>query len=130
MKRASHLAVTAVALALVACAGRDDDSRSDTAGGALAPLDTAGQGLAPTDTMATPGMAESAAARDSAAGSRRSGDTSAGTSGRAGDQTQSGVTDTRTGASTLGPGVTKTSPTQGAPVTSKGDTIARGRPPR
>jgi hypothetical protein len=33
------------------------------------------------------------------------------------------VTDARTGKSTLGPGVTKTRPDQGQPVTSKGDTI-------
>jgi hypothetical protein len=42
------------------------------------------------------------------------------------NQTKSGVTDTKTGKSTLGPGVTKTSPDQGQPVTAKGDTISRG----
>lgn len=42
------------------------------------------------------------------------------------NQTKSGVTDTRTGESTLGNDVTKTSPDQGQPVTSKGDTIKRG----
>ena len=40
-----------------------------------------------------------------------------------GNQTKSGVTDTKTGESTLGPEVTKTRPDQGQPVTSKGDTI-------
>jgi hypothetical protein len=39
------------------------------------------------------------------------------------NQTKSGVTDTKTGQSTLGPGATKTRPDQGQPVTSKGDTI-------
>jgi hypothetical protein len=42
------------------------------------------------------------------------------------NQTKSGVTDTKTGESTLGPGVTKTRPDQGQPVTSKGDTINPG----
>ena len=41
------------------------------------------------------------------------------------NQTQSGVVDS-TGQSTLGPKVEKTSPTQGAPVTSKGDTLKQG----
>jgi hypothetical protein len=42
------------------------------------------------------------------------------------NQTKSGVTDTRTGESTLGNDVTKTSPDQGQPVTSKGDTLKSG----
>ena len=42
------------------------------------------------------------------------------------NQTKSGVTDTKTGKSTLGPGATKTRPDQGQPVTSKGDTINTG----
>ncbi len=41
------------------------------------------------------------------------------------NQTQSGVQN-KSGRSTLGPGVKKTSPTQGAPVTSKGDTLRKG----
>ncbi|HEU4643611.1 MAG TPA: hypothetical protein VFS44_14235 [Gemmatimonadaceae bacterium] len=41
------------------------------------------------------------------------------------NQTQSGVIDSA-GASTLGPQVTKTKPTQGAAVTSKGDTLKQG----
>jgi hypothetical protein len=40
------------------------------------------------------------------------------------NQTKSGVTDTRTGKSTLGKGVTKTRPDQGQPVTAKGDTLS------
>jgi hypothetical protein len=40
-----------------------------------------------------------------------------------GNQTKSGVTDTRTGKSTLGKGVTQTRPDQNQPVTSKGDTL-------
>jgi hypothetical protein len=42
------------------------------------------------------------------------------------NQTKSGVTDTKTGKSTLGKGVTKTSPDQGQPVTAKGDTLSPG----
>jgi hypothetical protein len=38
------------------------------------------------------------------------------------NQTKSGVTDTRTGESTI-PNVTQTRPDQGQPVTSKGDTL-------
>jgi len=47
----------------------------------------------------------------------------------AANQTQSGVTNAKTGKSTLGPGVKKTDPTQGQPVTSKGDTIAKPKKP-
>lgn len=42
------------------------------------------------------------------------------------NQTQSGVTN-KQGSSTLGTGVTKTSPTAGEPVTAKGDTLRKGR---
>ena len=43
-----------------------------------------------------------------------------------GNQTKSGVTNTKTGKSTLGKGVTRTRPDQGQPVTSKGDTVSPG----
>jgi hypothetical protein len=42
------------------------------------------------------------------------------------NQTKSGVTDTKTGKSTLGPGATKTRPDEGQPVTAKGDTLNTG----
>ena len=42
------------------------------------------------------------------------------------NQTKSGVTNTKTGESTMGQGVTKTSPDAGAPVTAKGDTLKGG----
>jgi len=42
------------------------------------------------------------------------------------NQTESGVTDTKTGESTLGEGVTQTSPAQNQPVTAKGDTLRSG----
>lgn len=41
------------------------------------------------------------------------------------NQTQSGMVDSA-GASTLGPKVKKVKPTQGTPVTSKGDTLKKG----
>ena len=41
------------------------------------------------------------------------------------NQTKSGVTDS-SGKSTMGPGVTRTRPDQGQPVTSKGDTVSAG----
>jgi hypothetical protein len=63
-------------------------------------------------------------------GSRMHKDTSAAgrssSTGAKSNQTKSGVTDTRTGKSTLGKGVTRTRPDQGQPVTSKGDTLRSG----
>jgi hypothetical protein len=50
-------------------------------------------------------------------------DSTAATDSAKANQSKSGVTDTKTGKSTLGPGATKTRPDQGQPVTSKGDTI-------
>jgi len=56
--------------------------------------------------------------------------TGTGTSGTSdsakGNQTKSGVTNTKTGKSTLGKGVTRIRPDQGQPVTSKGDTVSAG----
>ena len=46
-----------------------------------------------------------------------------------GNQTQPGVTNAKTGKSTRGSGVKKTEPTQGQPVTSKGDTLVRRKKP-
>lgn len=58
---------------------------------------------------------------------RASRDTTAATSDSAkANQTKSGVTNTQTGKSTLGPGATRTRPDQAQPVTAKGDTVNRG----
>jgi hypothetical protein len=73
------------------------------AGAVSSPQDTLGPRPAAGDTSAA-GMSDSAKAK----------------------QSKSGVTDTKTGQSTLGPDVTKTRPDQGQPVTSKGDTINPG----
>ena len=70
---------------------------------------------------------------DSAAGKTGKTGGTAGTAGTAGapaNQTQSGVTDAKTGSSTLGKDVKKTRPDQGEPTTSKGDTIQPSQPPR
>lgn len=42
------------------------------------------------------------------------------------NQAENGVVDAKTGKSTLGPGVTRTKPDQGQPVTAKGDTLRTG----
>ena len=73
----------------------------------------------PADTSRT-GMRSGAAGSDTSSGSRMHSDSARG------NQTKSGVTNTKTGKSTLGPGATKTRPDQGQPVTSKGDTINPG----
>jgi hypothetical protein len=52
--------------------------------------------------------------------------TSSGADSAKGNQTKSGVTNTKTGKSTLGKGATRTRPDQGEPVTSKGDTVSSG----
>jgi hypothetical protein len=56
----------------------------------------------------------------------RSGTSASGQDSAKANQTESGVTDPKTGKSTLGKKVTKTRPDQGPPVTSKGDTLKKG----
>jgi hypothetical protein len=56
----------------------------------------------------------------------RSGTSASGRDSAKANQTESGVTNTETGKSTLGKKVTKTRPDQGAAVTSKGDTVRKG----
>jgi hypothetical protein len=108
-----------------AAAGAATDSGAMQSGAAGTATDTTGMS-ARTDT----GMTGSMNSDTARTGSRMHNDTSAtGRSGSTGgkpNQNQSGVTDTRTGKSTLGKGVTKTSPDQGQPVTSKGDTLRSG----
>jgi len=62
--------------------------------------------------------------RSSSTGAAATGGT--GSDSAKGNQTKSGVTNTKTGKSTLGKGVTRTRPDQGQPVTSKGDTVSSG----
>ena len=70
----------------------------------------ASQGISSDTAHADAGMHHDMSASDSAKG----------------NQTKSGVTNTKTGKSTLGKGVTRTRPDQGQPVTSKGDTVSAG----
>jgi hypothetical protein len=84
-------------------------ARAKTSTGAGATAADSGSGSAQMQQSDTSSMT----GRSSAAGAKS-------------NQTKSGVTDTRTGKSTLGTGVTKTSPDQGPPVTAKGDTLSRG----
>jgi hypothetical protein len=76
-------------------------------------------GAAPSDSMSMPRDTSSMKRDSTGANGTASADSTS-------NQTKSGVTDTKTGKSTLGKGVTKTSPDQGQPVTAKGDTLSRG----
>ncbi|HEU4565731.1 MAG TPA: hypothetical protein VFS05_13815 [Gemmatimonadaceae bacterium] len=114
---------------------------SDTMGG-VAPggrTDTGAMGTTGTGTMRDTGMAghrdtgmagqRGMTGADTGTRSRMRGATGGGAAtppGSAQNQTQSGVTNAKTGQSTLGKGVKKVSPTEGAAVTSKGDTIRQG----
>jgi hypothetical protein len=77
----------------------------------------------------TQGVSDTTAAPSASDSTRRTQTSTGEVSGSASDsmqnQTQSGVEDS-SGASTLGPNVKKVRPTQGAAVTSKGDTLRQG----
>jgi hypothetical protein len=133
MKWTPLLLGSLTAIWLAGCGGgkRNNDTGAavgaagDTSAMQSGATDTAGMS-ARTDT----GMTGSMNSDTARTGSRMHNDTAAtGQSGATGtkpNQNQSGVTDTRTGKSTLGKGVSKTRPDQGQPVTSKGDTIRSG----
>ena len=130
MKRFVSVALLIVGVA--ACKTGSERNKADTSAGSLstpaaapAPPST---GTARVDTS-TGALAQPASGtrRDSA---RQRPDTTGGkAAASAGNQTQSGVTNAKTGKSTLGPGVKKAEPTQGQPVTSKGDTLVRRKKP-
>jgi hypothetical protein len=113
------------AFAISACGG---ERRDTGAAGNETETGTMQGGVSTDSAMPAPGAAGTTS--DTAHGGLHSDTTAAGATGTAdsarGNQTKSGVTDTRTGKSTLGPGVTQTRPDQGAPVTSKGDTVRSG----
>ena len=132
-----HLAILAAVAVLASCGGGENNATvGDTAGGAVTP------GAAGTGTGDTTGMGGTGTGTDTGAG----GTTGTGATGAAGttgtgggtgasdsakaNQTKSGVTNTETGKSTLGTGVSKTRPDQGTPTTSKGDTLTQTQPPR
>ncbi len=118
---ATYYAAVALLAGALAC-GRTSARSGDESGAAA---DTASQDAA--GSMASPGDTAGPGTSTSRATGTGSGTSATQPSDSAkGNQTKSGVTDTRTGKSTLGPGVTQTRPDQNQPVTSKGDTVARG----
>jgi hypothetical protein len=120
-----------LSVALVAgCSG--DRRHNDTAGsgtetgtmpGGAATSDTA---VPSADTSATTRGMSSDTAHADAGMHRAAGATPSGADSAKANQTKSGVTNPKTGKSTLGKGVTQTRPDQGQPVTSKGDTVSAG----
>ena len=113
-----YTAILAAALVVGACSGRKD-TVSDTAAGGLATDSVGAAGTAGT----TDSLSDSARTRDTgaAAATARGGTGTGGTGGAsaagtasATNQTQSGVTNAKTGKSTLGPNVKKLDPTGGA----------------
>jgi hypothetical protein len=119
--------------------GTMQGSSATTADTGMAAMDTAGGGMSGmrSDTAtggarmhSDTGSATSGTRMRSSRGttpSSSAGTTStSGSDSAKGNQTKSGVTNTKTGKSTLGKGVTKTRPDQGEPVTSKGDTVSSG----
>lgn len=136
------VSAAALILGVAACKAGSERKTVDTAAGVVpAPAAAPAATPAPVGTMqpdtsrgslARPTNPAGATSPSTATGATaRARDTSgaAGTAANAKNQTQSGVTNTKTGTSTLGPGVKKTEPTQGQPVTSKGDTLVRRKKP-
>lgn len=127
MKLSPWILGSLAVFAVGACGGERRDTGTSGTGTESGTM----QGGAATDT-AVPGTGTTGTTTDTAlSGGRMHSDTGAshgtGVSDSArGNQTKSGVTDTRTGKSTLGPGVTQTRPDQNQPVTSKGDTVRSG----
>jgi hypothetical protein len=116
MKLTPWLFGSLTAALIVGCGGDRRNNDTGTAGGTGTESGTM-QGGTGTTTDTAMHMSDS-----SATGAMGS-DTAA-TSTKA-NQTKSGVTDAKTGKSTLGKGVTQTRPDQGQPVTSKGDTVSQ-----
>ena len=126
------VSVALLIVGAVACKAGSERNKTDTSAGSLstpaaapAPAPT---GAARVDTSAG-ALAQPASSTQRDSVSRRRDTTGGKTAASAGNQTQSGVTNAKTGKSTLGPGVKKADPTQGQPVTSKGDTLVRRKKP-
>ena len=120
-------------VALIAgCSGERRNNDNSTAGtgtetgtmqGGAATTDTA---MMSSDTSSMSHGMSSDTARADAGMHDMNRSSSTSTDSAKGNQTKSGVTNTKTGKSTMGKGVTKTRPDQGQPVTSKGDTVSSG----
>lgn len=109
-----------LALVLACGQGRTDGQETRATGGAGAE-----SGALPADTSYTGGGIEdttAASSLDPADTAAPAGDTASGSADST-NQDQSGVTNSETGQSELGEDITKTTPDQGEPVTSKGDTV-------
>jgi hypothetical protein len=128
MKR---IAIIAAALMTVAACNKADKSAATdttTVGGAVAPASDSTGAMNNTGTMGGSSMSsDSSKMSGGTMGGAMSSDTSANKMSGTNNQSQSGVTDS-SGKSTLGPNATKTSPTQGAAVTAKGDTLKKKTP--
>ena len=129
-----HAAILATALLLMACSKKDDTNISDTAAGAVAPASTAADTGAMRDSAgARSGAAASPTARGTASGtagtagtaSAGTGTAGTGTAGTVPNQTQSGVTNAKTGASTLGPNIKKLEPTAGKTTVNREQGVVR-----
>jgi hypothetical protein len=133
MKWTPWLFGSLTAVWIAGCGGDKRNTDTGAAGGAATDSSAMQSGATDTTGMSAQtdtGMAGSMNSDTASAGSRMHNDTTAtgqpSSAGTKPNQNQSGVTDTRTGKSTLGEGVSKTRPDQGQPVTSKGDTVRSG----
>ena len=125
------VSVALLIVGVAACRAGSERNRADTAAGnpstpAAAPAPSTGAARVDTSTGA---LAQPASGTQRDSVSQRRDTTGGKTAASAGNQTQSGVTNAKTGKSTLGAGVRKAEPTQGQPVTSKGDTLVRRKKP-
>ena len=120
--------------AIAACGGNRGDNAGDGTAGSGTETGTMQGGAADTGTAGgggggvgdtAPVLSDSATSPGATGGTSTDTARQTGTSAK-GNQTESGVTNSKTGESTLGKGVTTTRPDQGEPVTSKGDTVRRG----
>jgi hypothetical protein len=117
------VSATALMFVVAGCKAGSERNAVDTAPGAAPAAAPAPGGAMQPDTRGAvpqPMSPSSSQPRDTTTDTTRA---------SAANQTQSGVTNAKTGKSTLGPGVKKTDPTQGQPVMSKGDTIAKPKKP-
>ena len=119
--------VALLIVGVAACKAGSERNNADTSLPAATPA-PASTGAAQVDTSAG-SLAPSASATQSDSANRRRDTTGGKAAAGAANQTQSGVTNAKTGKSTLGSGVKKAEPTQGQPVTSKGDTLVRRKKP-
>jgi hypothetical protein len=133
MKWTLQASTCLVAVLLAACNG-NRDRNAGTPGSGAESGSMSDSSTMSTDTggmRSTSGMSADTARNDTSASGMTRSDTSGDSSrihsdSAAKNQSQSGVTDSKTGKSTLGQGAEKTRPDQGEPVTSKGDTVSRG----